>query len=526
MPFTPPQRKELVVHRWQLTIAALVSAIWWGLVELFLPGSFNPFPSRMAVVALILVALAFTFTSHPLARHPRWLVYAATWAITLHYFYLFHGNSADANWTIGACVTVMAINFCYLSNGALLAYSVFVLALSAGLTLLHPALTHTIFLPGIVTIVFQANVGLRTRLRTMQNLAESQRRFALLLNSTFEGILVHEGRQILVANQALADMLGYSRAELEGKDMLHFVHPEEQTMAAARIQAATAEPIELKAITRDGFTIEVEVRAKDFLYENRRARLVNLQRIDDRKKAERQRLRAQSMEENVRVRDEFISIASHELKTPITSLKLRAQMLDRNLQQANQATTNTAKVREFLEITGKQIHRLTELVEAMLDVSRISLGKLALNPQPLDLANLVQETIALFRTQIPNATYPISWAGPSALTICGDASRLGQVIENLLSNAMKYGRDRPIRVTLETKAGEALLTVADEGVGIAEENLKRVFERFERVSSTENVSGLGLGLYISRQIVEAHGGNITIASEPGVYSAFTVHLPL
>jgi signal transduction histidine kinase len=241
--------------------------------------------------------------------------------------------------------------------------------------------------------------------------------------------------------------------------------------------------------------------------------------------AEEERRKAAKAEKAVRERDVFLSVAAHELRTPLTALQLKLQGLDQLLRKALSGTPyvekTTARVGDALRQTG----RLTELVERLLDVSRIAAGQLAINPGPVDLASVVRDVTSDFREKASQARTEIN------VTVEGDASghwdrqRIEQVVINLVSNAVKYGRGSPVDVLLQGTDSLVRLTIADRGIGISDADLRRIFQPFERAAPIENYGGLGLGLYIARRIVEAHGGRIEVSSLPEQGATFVVTLP-
>ncbi len=220
-------------------------------------------------------------------------------------------------------------------------------------------------------------------------------------------------------------------------------------------------------------------------------------------------------------RDEFLSIASHELRTPLTALKLAVQNLKRVLGEAAGDTG-----RRTLETAERQAARLETLVAALLDVSRIQAGRLDLSFEELDLGALVQDTVAQFEEQLAQSGCPVTVRTAGPLRGQWDRLRLGQVVTNLLSNAMKYGQGKPIEIAVESEGERARLSVRDHGIGLGPEVQRRLFQRFERAASSRNYGGLGLGLYIARRIAEAHGGTVSVRSAPGEGSTFTLELPL
>jgi PAS domain S-box-containing protein len=228
----------------------------------------------------------------------------------------------------------------------------------------------------------------------------------------------------------------------------------------------------------------------------------------------------QEAQNAIRLRDEFLSVASHELRTPLTSLRLQLSLLDRRLSEESRVL-----LKPKLEVTRRQVERLTSLVNTLLDVSRIVAGRITLELTEVDLVHVVQEALERLCEVFEQAGCAVTLQADGPVVGCWDAPRLDQVIVNLLTNAAKYGQGRPITVTVEGSEERALLIVRDEGIGIAEEDQQRLFGRFERAVSGRHYGGLGLGLYISREIVEALGGRVGVESRPGEGSTFRVELP-
>ncbi len=229
------------------------------------------------------------------------------------------------------------------------------------------------------------------------------------------------------------------------------------------------------------------------------------------------------LETAIRVRDEFLSIASHELKTPLTPMLLQLESLQCILGGSCDIDPSLC---HRLGVLKKQAGRLARLVDSLLDVSRISNGQLTLNLEPFDLTEMAWEIVERFAAEAEHAGCRLELEAPRSTEGQWDRLRMEQVLTNLISNALKYGPGRPIRVQVQPMEGTARLVVEDHGIGIAPENLGRIFGRFERAVSLRHYGGIGLGLYIAHQIVRAHGGSILVKSEPGRGSTFTVVLPM
>ncbi|MFL5351104.1 ATP-binding protein [Archangium sp.] len=237
--------------------------------------------------------------------------------------------------------------------------------------------------------------------------------------------------------------------------------------------------------------------------------------------AERTRLLREA-QDAIRVRDDFLTIASHELKTPLTPLALRLASLERRLERREQVDP------ALLRHARQHLVRLAALINDLLDASRIEAGRLALHLEPTGLDTLVER--ALTSMDAERGQHRIEYSHPAEpVRIRGDAYRLEQVIANLLENALKYSPgDSTVRVTLEVRGDFVLLAVADEGIGIPRDQQEQLFERYFRARnvSVTSYGGLGLGLYISRDIVERHGGRIWVESEVGRGATFYVALPM
>jgi PAS domain S-box-containing protein len=227
----------------------------------------------------------------------------------------------------------------------------------------------------------------------------------------------------------------------------------------------------------------------------------------------------------IRLREEFLSIASHELRTPITAIQLHVQELLRALARHPEGIA-PERLRRSLEVADRQVKRQMHMVNELLDVSRMGAGRLVLRPEPVDLAVLVREVAERFEQELARTGSCLTVEAPAPVPGRWDRLRLEQVVTNLISNAVKYGQGKPIGLTVEAADGRARLAVSDAGLGIAPEHLERVFGRFERAVSERHYGGFGLGLWIAREIIESMGGHISVSSQLGVGSTFRVELPL
>jgi PAS domain S-box-containing protein len=225
----------------------------------------------------------------------------------------------------------------------------------------------------------------------------------------------------------------------------------------------------------------------------------------------------------IRARDEFLSIASHELRTPLTPLQIHFQRLLR--QPGDEILAAPARLQHTLERCERQVRRLEALIDNLLDVSRISSGRLRLQPETVDLADVVRDVSGRFTEELTAAGCELLLDSDQPVVGHWDRLRLEQVVTNVLGNAIKYGGGKPIEIRVEETPETGRLRIQDHGIGIEGDDLTRIFRRFQRAVSSRSYGGLGLGLYITRQIVDAHCGSIEVESTPGAGSVFTVELP-
>lgn len=266
---------------------------------------------------------------------------------------------------------------------------------------------------------------------------------------------------------------------------------------------------------------ELKTSLKEAIDVNAALILASIERGENEEKIKQLYDKAQ---EAVKLRDTFLSVASHELKTPITTLQLQFQMIDRMVRKKESIPRQELE-KPFIRMMG-QLKRLTLLIDDLLDVTRINAGKMEYHPERFDLVPFLQDLVLQLDGEATKIGSTIHFSGPMELIGSWDRHRLEQVIVNLMTNAIKYGNAKPIFLSVRKDHDSAVIEVKDNGLGISEENIGKIFERFERVDATRNISGLGLGLWIVKRILEGLGGTIEVQSTLGVGSVFCVKLPL
>ncbi len=371
-----------------------------------------------------------------------------------------------------------------------------------------------------------------TELRNSTQILES------ILNSMGDGVVVVDSDEnVLVWNAAAQEILGPAKipdrkkwiwsydfylpdikthypssrlpltramhGELVDQEELYFKRPEKET----RCISVTARPLITSAEhIRGGVSVFRDVTEKKHL------------------EAERERLLREA-QEAIRLRDEFMSIASHELKTPLTPLRTQVQMLQRLSKTGALQQYPPEKLQKLMSFTDRQVKRLVSLIEDLLDVTRITSGKLHLHLEDMEVEPMIREVLEQHEQDIERSGSKILTDLDGAINTHWDRFRIEQVIANLLTNALKYGQGKEITITARLQNDIVIITMRDLGIGISDEAQKRIFARFERAVPMAHYGGLGLGLYISRQIVLAHGGSIRVESKLGQGSVFTVELP-
>jgi PAS domain S-box-containing protein len=519
--------RQIRAFRLMLGFGAGVYLAWWFAVEQLLPGSFNPLPGRLLVVAYFAVAFGLTYVSRAAERRAGTLFYLGALALVGHYFYLFHHNAQDLNWVVGTYVVVFALCVGVQSSGWLTVFAVFSFGCGLAVWLLQPALQRSIFLPGLATILMLCLVMSRSRLRLVESLSESTARFQGLFDASFEGVAVHDRGRIIDVNASFVALFGYTREELAGRSVIDLTAPEQRELVAQQIGAASESRYESMGLRKDGSRFPMEVSAKPHVYRGRALRIAAVRDISDRQRAEEERLRLiqeqaarANAQETLRLRDEFISIASHELRTPIASLLLHLDAFAR-------ADPSSQNFDMFSSRTRRQLGRMTRLVEALVNVPRLEAGHLTLQRELVDLEAVVRSVVDSLAADLQRAGCRAEIRSSGALEGFWDRVRLEQVVENLARNAMTYGAGKPIELLVRGEPeGHVLLGIRDYGIGIDKPLQEKVFQRFERAVSARHYGGLGLGLYIVKQIVEAHHGTVRVESEIGKGATFWVDLPV
>ena len=233
----------------------------------------------------------------------------------------------------------------------------------------------------------------------------------------------------------------------------------------------------------------------------------------------------EELQRSLRMRDEFMSLVAHELRTPLNTLFLETQMRSLQLKRGNTAAFGAQQMEAMIQRDERQIKSMIRLIDDMLDVSRMRSGKLSIRPAQVELMNLLERVVSDLSLQAATTGSSLTLRPHDGVTGCWDEFRVEQVIVNLLTNALRYGCGQPVEVSVERSGDMVRIDVRDQGKGIASSDLERIFEPYERGARNGEPKGLGLGLYISRQLAISHGGELRVTSKPGEGSVFSLVLP-
>lgn len=342
-----------------------------------------------------------------------------------------------------------------------------------------------------------------------------EQRFRMVWDAAFDAMALSDAQgKVLAANAAYYKLYGYEPDDVIGRSYAIIFPQERQEQAKARYKTVfegkkANVPVESTIQRADG-TIRIVESSYDFLVQHgKRIAMISIIRdITERKQLESHR-------------DDFISMASHELKTPLTSLKGFNQLLRRRLEKQERID-----LLPYLSSMERQIDRLTQLVSELLDVSKSHAGLLEYTEEVIDIAALVRELVEELEPVSPSHTITVS--GMTQKNVIGDKHRLEQVFTNLITNAIKYSPDASqVDVQLSSQDNRVLIQVRDYGIGIPLQHQEKIFERFYRINADKNrhFSGMGMGLYITHEIVLRHKGSIWVESAEEEGSTFFVSLP-
>lgn len=499
---------EIRLHRTLLLCGGVAYLVWWGFVELSLPGSFNPLLGRLLVVASFFAALAASHASRAVAvRLPDLLAVCCALA-TVHYFYLLERNDADLEWVVGSYITIMAVCAVLQTARALLWYSGFVAVASVVLLMRASALSFVVFMPGTLTILMFANLGLRSRLALHAKLQESHERIESLFDAGLEGIAVVDGRNVREANGALARLVGCKRDRLIGRPIADVLCGTDD----AQWMDSGETPNEAELLRSDGVRVPVEVVCKRHVSEGQVMRLLAIRDLTSRKQAESALLLAN------RELEAFNYSVAHDLRAPLRGIDGFSQLL---VEEHAAALDETG--RGHLLKVRAAAQRMGQLIDDLLGLSRV--GRSELSRERLDVSRLASQTIEQLRAQDPARV--VTCEIQAGIVVDADARLCQIVLENLLGNAWKFTSktaDAKIEVSAEQRGEGIVISVRDNGAGFDMAFASKLFGPFQRLHRRSDFPGTGIGLATVQRVVNRHGGRVW--AESVVDEGATFHLTL
>jgi PAS domain S-box-containing protein len=374
--------------------------------------------------------------------------------------------------------------------------------------------------------------------RTMPREVETETAAALLsaiVDSSSDAIVSKTLNGIVTSwNRTAEELFGYSAAEMIGQSITKIIpselRAEEDYVLGCIKRGEKVEHFETIRQAKDGHRLNISLTVSPV--RDSRGVVIGASKIardiTEKKHLEREREELlvrvgeanRRLAEAVAARDELIAVAAHELRNPLNVFLLTMQLLYR----LSDTPTRFQQARGLIEKTRKQLGRMSQLIDRLLDVTRIRAGTFELYREKFELGGLLKEVVGRFKSE--DSAIAIALKLDAVIEGEWDRIRIDQAVTNLISNASKYGMQKPIEVSARVDGDEVAVTVRDQGPGISAEDQQRIFDRFERLAEPPSNRGLGLGLWITQQIVQAHGGTILVESELGKGATFVMKLPI
>ncbi len=509
-----------------LAIAGGVYLSWWFMVELLLPGSFNPLPGRLLVVALSAALLGASYRSAWVARHLPTLFLAWTCLLVGHYAYLVVGNRGDATWWVGAFVTFAAASMCLQSRRDVGVFSVFALACAIGAAATEGQLGHSIYVPGLVTILLLANITKRsqTLARDATVQAEDARKatrvsneerlqLAAIVESSGDAIIARTPEGLVRSwNRGAERLFGYAAEEMTGRPVSLLVpaggqddEAEERARMARLAKGEPVAPFEAVRRRKDGSDVHVSVTMSPI--RDARGDVVGASMaardISEWKRGQVEVVRAREAADAAnRELEAFNYSVAHDLRAPLRAVAGFSRALDEDGGQ-----TLDAECKRHLQRVREAAEQMGHLIDSMLALGQVT--RAGVRSEDVDLSELARKTAARLKEAEPART--VEFVIGEGYLVRGDSALLGAAIENLLSNAWKFSRNNPsARIELGAIREQGTLSyfVRDNGAGFDMAFASKLFGPFQRLHAATEFEGTGVGLATVQRIVHCHGGRV------------------
>lgn len=354
----------------------------------------------------------------------------------------------------------------------------------------------------------EAEAAVAARERAEGALRDSEERFRAFSESTTEGIVLHERGVIIEVNSTLADHLGYTREEMLGRSVLEFTAPESHQEMILRMQTGDPGPYLAFSLHKDGSRTIGEIRARETTYKDRPTRVVAMRDITE----------FHELQQQQKI---LLQTVSHDLRVPLSVIKGHAQVMAALLEEKQ----IDGMLRQSILAIDRGVHRIDVMIQDLVDATRWEGGRLELKREAIALPHYLDDLLRRIGAVMETSRIRVEVAADLP-AVHADHARLERILVNLLSNSLKYSDPgTPVLVRARLAGQEVEVSVSDQGRGIAPADLPHLFERFFRAAGAHTAEGLGLGLYITRALVEAHGGRVWAKSELGKGSTFYFTLP-
>ncbi len=515
--------------------AGALYLLWWATVEVLLPGSFNPLPSRLAVVSLGGVLLAASYRSRWVERQLSTLFAVWLCVLVAHYSYLLIGNHGTSTWWIGAFITLAAAGICPQTRRQVAAFSVFAFASVALAAVVEGQLGHAIYLPGLATILLLANIAKHNQLVALEATQEAEKaqrarreadeqrlRLAAIVESSGDAIVAIDLDGLVVSwNGGAERLLGYTAREVVGQPISLLLPPGEnagEAAIAARLSRGQAmEPIEIVRRRKDGGLMDLWATCSPVVDSG--GALVGISMvardISERKRADAELRRAREAAEAAnRELEAFSYSVAHDLRAPLRRIDGFNVAL---LEECGAALDDTG--RDYLRLAQDSAQEMRRLIDGLLELARVM--RVGLRNQPVDLSELARATAQHLREIEPDRS--VEFVIRDGFTEEGDRALLGAALQNLLGNAWKFTRQKRnarIEFGSDIEQGKNVYFVRDNGAGFDMRYATRLFGVFQRLHSQDQFEGTGIGLATVQRIVQRHGGRVWAEAKVGEGACF------